>query len=961
MLRRSFDLTDGWFIAKDECDLGKSESWEKAVRPEAVPAHVPSIIQEFFPEYHGLAYYWCKFTPDMDAYEDGRILIRFGGVDYKADVWLNGVYLGSEEGGETPFKLDVTDAIRIGEENLLAVRVLNTSGKTIDGLNLMNTPHRNKVVNKSAGSCLNHGGIWYEVSLIAVPSVFVDDVFAIADYRTGELTLKTTFKASKSANAGVCIRIAEKSSVPTTVAESFEEIKLDTGDTVCEFRFKIENFKPWHVDTPNLYSATVTVAAESGEHTYTVRFGFREFCVKDGFFYLNGEKLLLKSSHSGNAFPIGQMLPVDPDHTRRDFIYAKSCGFNMLRAIAGIFRPEQLELADEMGLLIYEECFASWCLGYSMWRPWANDEEYRQLSELYPDILLGDEQAMLQRWIHSTENMILRDRNHPSVVTWGLLNETKDNSVYRTARDFLPRLRELDPTRFVILSSGRWDHHFEVGSAANPYSSEWENTWGIDGHPEVFREHMDAGKRWETITPDNHYYAPFPFKPEDKAIYRSYGKDYLPMFVSEFGHGSVFNVIDEIRCFRQFGSRTDLEDYTWLNTQARAFERDFERLGMNKVFAFPEHALRASQKNSAFARREIFDVLRANPRICGYSLTGLLDHGWCGEGLWSYWRQWKPEMFDTVSEGWAPLRFCLFTSHNVYDDEPITLEAVLANDGVLPDGTYTARFSITENGAPVYTFEEEFYVKGDELASPIMKKALDIKLPAGNYELCAEMDDAAPRANRLSFSIKARGTNRADGVTVTALGLPDSVKKLLSEAGATVKEYTPDEAPEILFVGMGDSEVVANAVNAAERGAKVLFLEWRALEPEPALAHAKRVVPDFSLFTRWDWLYHKELVLNDRTVFDGFGYGLAEGRDFTREWAKICVKTDTTPDYPICPAFETGSHMVPGSYYLVHAISGYNFGKGKVFFNCFELEYNVGSPTADNLIINLAKYLNEVQ
>ena len=75
----------------------------------------------------------------------------------------------------------------------------------------------------------------------------------------------------------------------------------------------------------------------------------------------------------------------------------------------------------------------------------------------------------------------------------------------------------------------------------------------------------------------------------------------------------------------------------------------------------------------------------------------------------------------------------------------------------------------------------------------------------------------------------------------------------------------------------------------------------------------------------------------------------------------LCVKTDMTPDYPICPAFETGSHMVPGSYYLVHAISGYNFGKGKVFFNCFELEYNVGSPTADNLIINLAKYVNEVK
>ena len=959
MMRRNFDLTEGWFIAKDENNLGKTEGWENAIQAEAVPAYVPSIIQQFFPEYHGLAYYWCKFKPEIDAFDGGKILIRFGGVDYKADVWLNGKYLGSEEGGETPFKLDATEAIKLGEENLLAIRVLNPCGKTIDGLNLMNTPHRNKITKKIAGSCLNHGGLWYEVSLIAVPAVYVDDVFAIADYRTGNVTLKATLAASKAATAKINIKISEKSYAAPTVLESKTSVKLRTGATVKEFGFNIDNFKPWHVDTPNLYSADITVSTASGEYTYTVRFGFREFMVKDGFFYLNGEKLLLKSSHSGNAFPIGQMLPVDPDQTRKDFVYAKSCGFNMLRAIAGLFRPEQLELADEMGLLIYEECLASWCLGYSMWKPWSNDEEYKQLEEFYPDILLGDEQAMLARWIHSTENMILRDRNHPSVVTWGLLNETKDNSVYRTARDFLPRLRELDPTRFVILSSGRWDHHFEIGSASNPYSNVWENTWGIDGQPEKFKAYVDSGKRWEHITPDNHYYAPFPFKDEDKNLYRNYGKDTLPMFVSEFGHGSVFNVIDEIRCFRQFGSRTDLEDYTWLNYQARAFEADFERLGLSKTFAFPEHVLRASQKNNAIARREIFDVLRSNPRISGYSLTGLLDHGWCGEGLWSYWRQWKPEMFDAVSEGWAPLRFCLFVSHNTYNDTPITVEAVLANDGVLGAGRHTARFAITEKGAPVYTFEAEFDVIQGELASPIVKRTLDIKLPAGDYELCAEMDNAAPRANKLPFSVKERNTNRADGITVSCLAIPDSVKKLLTDAGATVTDFNSDETPDILLVGTGDSEVVGSAINAAERGCKTLFLEWRSLEPEPSLAHVRRVIPDASIFARWDWLYHKEVVLNDKAVFDGLGVGLAEGRDFTKEWPKICIKTDTTPDYPICPAFETGSHVADGSYYLVHAICGYNFGKGKVYFSTFELEYNIGSPAADNLLINLVKYLNK--
>lgn len=958
MKRRSFDLNYGWFIARDADNVGETSGWETSVHPDAVSAYVPSIIQQFFPDYHGVAYYWCRFTPALDEFDGGRILLRFGGVDYKADVWLNGAYLGCEEGGETPFSFDITEHIRHGEENLLAVRVLNPCEKTIDGLNLMNTPHRNKVVKRWAGCSLNSGGIWYGVSLHAVPGARVEDVFALADYKSGTVTLKIKLAAQEKTAAKLIVSIAEKSSDAPVVAESSTSIAVDPGFFEQELTFHIEDFKPWHIDTPNLYTAAVTVITEGGAHTHSVRFGFREFCVKDGFFYLNGQKLLIKSAHSGNAFPIGQMLPVVPDHLRRDFLYAKAAGFNMLRAIAGLFRPEQLELADEMGLLIYEECFASWCLGYSMWQTWADGEEYKKLEALYPDILLGDERAMLDRWVNATEKMILRDRNHPSVVTWGLLNETQNNSVYREARDFLPRLRALDPTRFVILSSGRWDHDFTVGSASNPYSLVWENTWGIDGHPEVFEKHMLANGDPNHIIPDNHYYAPFPFQEKDKALYRSFGNDFLPVFISEFGHGPVFNVIDEIRNFRQFGSRRDLEDYTWLDEQANAFARDFERLKLNRVFAFPEHALRESQKNSAMARREIFDVLRSNPRISGYSLTGLLDHGWCGEGLWSYFRHWKPEMFDTVSEGWAPLRFCLFVSHNVYTDTPITVEAVLANDHVLACGAYTARFAITSDGVPVYTFEESFTVDGEALAAPIMKRTLDVALPAGDYVLCAELDDGAARANTLPFSVKDRAALRTDGCSAACLGVHADAQTLMQDAGIEVTEYSKGDTPKVLLVCTDDSAAVAEAVSAAERGARVFFLDWHTLAHESSMEHFRRVVPDAALWERSDWLYHKELVLNDKTVFDGLGRGLAVSRDFTKEWPKWTIKTDSTPDYPLCPAFETGSHMVDGSYYLVHAMAGYNFGRGRVYCSTFEVMCNTGFPTADRLLINIVKYLN---
>ena len=122
-LCRSYDLKHGWFIYPDADNCGKESGWERKIHSLAAKAYVPSIIQQFFPDYHGVAYYWCAFTPRVDMNEADRALLCFGGADYKAEVWLNGVYLGACEGGETPFSFDATDALIKDGENLLAVRI----------------------------------------------------------------------------------------------------------------------------------------------------------------------------------------------------------------------------------------------------------------------------------------------------------------------------------------------------------------------------------------------------------------------------------------------------------------------------------------------------------------------------------------------------------------------------------------------------------------------------------------------------------------------------------------------------------------------------------------------------------------------------------------------------------------------------------------------------------------------
>ena len=145
-VRPVMPLDGQWLLATDANNAGRREAWYQSPRPEAMPAKVPWIIQDAFPGYHGAVWYWRDFVPPANPHPDGRYLLRFWAVDYLAEVWLNGIRVGGHEGGETPFVLDVTHAIKANEKNRLAVRVLNPANEPIDGIVLAETARRCKVV-----------------------------------------------------------------------------------------------------------------------------------------------------------------------------------------------------------------------------------------------------------------------------------------------------------------------------------------------------------------------------------------------------------------------------------------------------------------------------------------------------------------------------------------------------------------------------------------------------------------------------------------------------------------------------------------------------------------------------------------------------------------------------------------------------------------------------------------------
>ena len=421
---------DDWKIATDAENEGREAKWFVAPREQAKPTKVPWIIQDAFPGYHGVAWYWREFDAPTNPHAGGRYLLRFWAVDYLAEVWLNGTRVGEHEGGETPFVFDVTDVVRAGanKKNLLAVRVLNPSHERIDGMVLGETPKQARVIPYRAGAAYNHGGITGSVELLATPAVRVEDLFAQADPKTGTIIVQANIRnvAEAAAQGRLEFTVAPAAGGETLRVVAFER-ELPPGDTLVEAELKIDQPRLWELNDPFLYRVTARV----GDEERSVRCGFREFRFEDGFFRLNGRRIFLRSTHTCNHFPVGLKLPPDPDMARRDLLDLKVMGFNMIRFIWGGAERYQLDLCDEIGLMVYEESFAS---------SW-----------------ISNSPELAERWEHSISDLVRRDRNHASVVIWGLLNEIRDSAQFRLAADSLPMIRKLDPTRMVFLNSGRWD------------------------------------------------------------------------------------------------------------------------------------------------------------------------------------------------------------------------------------------------------------------------------------------------------------------------------------------------------------------------------------------------------------------------------------------------------------------------------------------------------------------------
>ena len=941
-------LADGWRLATDPDNRGRDERWQEGIRPEAQAAPVPGIIQQVFPGFHGVAWYWLEFDSGAGIGARERALLRFGAVDYLAEAWVNGRAVGGHEGGETPFDLDVTTAIRPGR-NLLAVRVLNPTDQPIDGMALADIPHRNKVSEPGfrPGSSYNYGGILLPVELDVVPDVRIADVFARPRAATGaiDLTVRVRNDGADASAGSLSVSVAPARSGETLTQTSLIG-RFPPGDSCHELRLAVPAPRPWSLDDPVLYRVTAALRTESAEHVFSIRCGFRDFRVTDGWFALNGKRLFLRSTHTGNHFPVGQVVPQTPDFMFRDLLYAKALGFNTVRFISGVAWPEQLDFCDEIGLMVYEENLAGWCL--------------------------ADSPRMKERFDRSTREMILRDRNHPSVALWGLLNETLDGPVFRHAVASLSLVRELDDTRLVLLGSGRWDCQPGIGSVSNPGSREWDHVWGIEapGAGPVSRDWDPLHGGYFDRAGDAHAYPLAPLPRATHAFLRTVGRDTKPVFLSETGMGSLFNVVDEARGFRQAGARADVPDLAYIESMRSRLEADWAKWRMSDAYPAPEDMLRDSYRLHVRQRLLLFNLIRSNPRICGYNLTGMLDHALTGEGVWTFWREFKPGMPEALRDGWAPLRWCLFaTPMHAYAGREIHLEAVLANEDVLPPGRYPAVFRLSGPEGVVWERREDVCIPrvsagSPPLAVPVFSQRVKVRGPAGAYTFAASMEAAAPLGDRLKIHISRQDDLPRLRGTVLTWGLDASARRWLESRGLRCRPFTPGKSGEAdtVLVGLPPERERTAAVwedltERVRRGGTAIALTPRAFAQGEDAVRWLPLKQTLSCKTFHDWLYHKECVARRHPVFSGLqAPGILDWDYYEDVISHQMFQGAEAPLEVMVAAFAVG-YSAESGYDSGVMMGVYRLGRGRLFLNTLNVLDHLGRhPAADRLMANLVGY-----
>jgi beta-galactosidase len=364
----------------------------------------------------GTGWYRKRFHVPVD-YLDKRFIIQFDGVYMNAEVWLNGHSLGKHPYGYTTFWYDMTRHIQYGKENVIAVKVMNEGENS----------------RWYSGSGI-YRHVWLKV-LEPVHRAQWGTYITTPEVTSSAATVTIKTRVNNALKEATTVILQTRIIAPdgNEIAIS-ESSKLIESESESEYEQHLEVPSPvhWSPDTPALYTALQEIHANHVLMDSSItQFGIRtiSFDVSDGFM-LNGKPFLMKGGcvHHDNG-PLGAMAYDRAEERRVELL--KASGYNAVRCAHNPPSEAFLRACDRLGMLVIDEAF-------DMWEVAKNPFDYH----LY----------FREWWKKDIESMVLRDRNHPSVIMWSTGNEIPergDSRGVKTSQMLTAYIKSLDPTRPV--------------------------------------------------------------------------------------------------------------------------------------------------------------------------------------------------------------------------------------------------------------------------------------------------------------------------------------------------------------------------------------------------------------------------------------------------------------------------------------------------------------------------------
>ncbi|MHC4691253.1 MAG: glycoside hydrolase family 2 protein [Planctomycetota bacterium] len=553
------NLNGQWDFVMDHAVVGIKENWQnntskfnkKIVVPFCVESKLSGIGHTDFIK---AVWYHRTFAPPKD-WKDKRVFLHFGGVDYECRAWVNGKAVGRHYGGSVSFAFEITDAVKKGENDLV-VYAFDDVQSEVQPSGKQSTRRESYGVHYTRVT-----GIWQTVWLEARPQRFLESVHIVPDLDNKRFVLTPTvnnYKRNIEFRATLLTAKGKKAASSQGSAESGNSLVLN-----------VRNPHPWNLDDPYLYGLKLELV-DNGKVIDSVKSyaGLRKFHIEGNRCYLNNKPIFQRLVLDQGFYPNGIWTAPSDAALKADIEMSMAAGFNGARLHQKVFEERFHYWADKLGYLTWGE-FADWGRVHSF----------------------GNPQGVLnleREW----RDVVLRDRNHPSIVVWTPLNETSGaarnnyEAYSRSVKSILALTRAIDPTRPINDASGYVHVETDIFTVHD-----------YDQNPDSFR------KRYASVSPDS---------PEDAFVCvreRSVPYEGQPYIVDEYG--GTFWTKDHVNQPKKAGKGRS----SW---------------GYGKMREQVEDRIKA-----------LTDILLNHPHIVGFTYTQLTDVEQEVNGVYTYDRKPK--------------------------------------------------------------------------------------------------------------------------------------------------------------------------------------------------------------------------------------------------------------------------------------------------------------------------------